>query len=317
MTAFGYFLASEEFTPTQLLEQARRAADAGFTRLAISDHFHPWNDAQGNSPFVWSMIGALSQAVNLPVTTLVTCPTVRLHPAVTAQAAATSSVLLDGRFTLGVGTGEALNEHIHGDRWPRFAERAEMLEEAIEVMRELFTGDLVSHKGAHYTVENARLYTVPDTPPPVYVSGFGPKAADLAGRVGDGLVVMSPDHEVIEAFREAGGAGKPVVGGVKVCWGEDRDKAVDTVHRLWPSEHLPGELCQILSTPAHFEQACELVTRQRIAENVTCGDDVEEHIAAVRAYVDAGCEEVYVGQIGPDNEAFFENYRQKVLPALS
>ncbi|MFG2976837.1 TIGR03557 family F420-dependent LLM class oxidoreductase [Streptomyces sp. NPDC048331] len=317
MTAFGYFLASEEFTPTQLLEQARRAADAGFTRLAISDHFHPWNDAQGNSPFVWSMIGALSQAVNLPVITLVTCPTVRLHPAVTAQAAATSSVLLDGRFTLGVGTGEALNEHIHGDRWPRFAERADMLEEAVEVMRKLFTGDLVSHQGTHYTVENARLYTVPDTPPLIHVSGFGPRAAELAGRVGDGLVVMSPDHEVIDAFREAGGAGKPVVGGVKVCWGEDRDQAVDTVHRLWPTEHLPGELCQVLSTPAHFEQAAELVTRRQIAENVTCGDDVEEHIAAVRAYVDAGFDEVYVGQIGPDNRAFFENYREKVLPALA
>ncbi|MGW6573882.1 TIGR03557 family F420-dependent LLM class oxidoreductase [Streptomyces sp. NPDC054945] len=317
MTAFGYFLASEEFTPAQLLEQARRAADAGFTRLAISDHFHPWNDAQGNSPFVWSVIGALSQAVNLPVITLVTCPTVRLHPAVTAQAAATSSVLLDGRFTLGVGTGEALNEHIHGDRWPRFAERAEMLEEAVEVMRELFTGDLVSHQGAHYTVENARLYTVPDTPPPILVSGFGPKAAELAARIGDGLVVMSPDHEVIDTFREAGGAGKPVVGGVKVCWGEDRDKAVDTVHRLWPTEHLPGELCQVLSTPAHFEQASELVTRRQIAENVTCGDDVEEHLAALRAYVDAGFDEVYVGQIGPDNEALFENYRRKVLPALA
>ncbi|MEV7558351.1 TIGR03557 family F420-dependent LLM class oxidoreductase [Streptomyces sp. NPDC089795] len=317
MTTFGYFLASEEFTPTQLLEQARRAADAGFTRLAISDHFHPWNDAQGNSPFVWSMIGALSQAVNLPVITLVTCPTVRLHPSVTAQAAATSSVLLDGRFTLGVGTGEALNEHIHGDRWPRFAERADMLEEAIEVMRKLFTGDLVSHQGTHYTVENARLYTVPDTPPLIHVSGFGPRAAELAGRVGDGLVVMSPDHEVIDAFREAGGAGKPVVGGVKVCWGEDRDQAVDTVHRLWPTEHLPGELCQVLSTPAHFEQAAELVTRRQIAENVTCGDDVEEHIAAIRAYVDAGFDEVYVGQIGPDNRAFFENYREKVLPALA
>ncbi|MFD7258248.1 TIGR03557 family F420-dependent LLM class oxidoreductase [Streptomyces sp. NPDC059874] len=316
MTSFGYFLACEEFTPGQLLDQARRARAAGFSRLAISDHFHPWNDAQGNSPLVWSMIGALSQAVDLPVITLVTCPTMRLHPAVTAQAAATSSRLLDGRFALGVGTGEALNEHVLGDRWPPFDERAEMLEEAVEVMRKLFTGRQISHRGQYYTVENARLYTAPHARLPVHVSGFGPKAAELAGRIGDGLVTMGPDQEAIGRFRDAGGEGKPVIGGLKVCWDEDREKAVDTAHRLWPTEQLPGELNQILPTPAHFEQASQLVTRRQVAEAVTCGDDVEEHVGAVRAYVDAGFEEVYVGQIGPDNEAFFAAYRDKVLPAL-
>ncbi|MCB5179193.1 TIGR03557 family F420-dependent LLM class oxidoreductase [Streptomyces antimicrobicus] len=316
MTAFGYFLATEEFTPAELLDQARRAEEAGFTRLAVSDHFHPWNDAQGNSPLVWSMIGALSRTVALPVTTLVTCPTVRMHPAVTAQAAATSSVLLDGRFALGVGTGEALNEHVLGDPWPPFAERAAMLEEAVEVMRRLFTGELVSHRGTHYTVENARLYTVPDEPPPIHVSGFGPKAADLAGRIGDGFVLMSPERELIDAFRAGGGAGKPVIGGLKVCWDRDRERAVDTVHRLWPSQLLPGELSQILPTPAHFEQACELVTREQVSESMTCGDDPEAHVEALRAYVDAGFDELYVGQIGPKQEAFFENYRTKVLPAL-
>lgn len=316
MTEFGYFLSCEEFTPAQLLDQARRAAEAGFTRLAISDHFHPWNDAQGNSPFVWSVIGALSQTVDLPVTTLVTCPTVRLHPVVTAQAAATSGVLLDGRFALGVGTGEALNEHVHGDRWPSFAERADMLEEAVGVMRALFTGRQVSHRGRHYTVDNARLYTVPADPPPVLVSGFGPNAAELAGRIGDGFVTMTPDRPLVEKFRAAGGAGKPVVGGVKVCWGDDRDKAVDLVHRLWPTELLPGELAQLLPTPAHFEQASELVTPEMIGDAVTCGDDVEQHVGTVRAYVDAGFDEVYVGQIGSDNEAFFERYGREVLPAL-
>lgn len=317
MTSYGYFLACEEFTPGQLLEQARRAADTGFTRLAISDHFHPWNDAQGNSPLVWSMIGALSQAVHLPVTTLVTCPTMRLHPAITAQAAATSSRLLDGRFALGVGTGEALNEHVLGDRWPSFAERAEMLEEAVELMRELFTGRQVSHRGRHYTVENARLYTAPRGRLPVLVSAFGPKAAELAGRIGDGFVLMGPDEEAMGRFRAAGGEGKPVIGGLKVCWGEDREKAVDTAHRLWPTEQLPGELNQILPTPAHFEQASRLVTRRQVSENIPCGDDVEEHVAAVRAYADAGFEEVYIGQIGSDAEAFFTGYRDKVLPALT
>ncbi|MCZ0978556.1 TIGR03557 family F420-dependent LLM class oxidoreductase [Streptomyces diastatochromogenes] len=316
MTDYGYFLSSEEFTPGELIDQARLAQRAGFTRLAISDHFHPWNDAQGNSAFVWSVIGALSQAVDLPVTTLVTCPTVRLHPAVTAQAAATSSALLGGRFALGVGTGEALNEHVHGDAWPSFETRAEMLDEAVEVMRGLFTGDLVSHRGRHYTVDNARLYTTPEGRLPVYVSAFGPKAAELAGRIGDGFVTMAPDADLVGAFRESGGAGKKVVGGVKVCWSGDRDKAVDLVHRLWPTELLPGELAQVLPTPAHFEQASELVTREMVADAVTCGDEVEEHVETVRAYARAGFDEVYVGQIGPDQEAFFEAYRERVLPAL-
>ncbi|MFJ6053383.1 TIGR03557 family F420-dependent LLM class oxidoreductase [Streptomyces sp. NPDC092307] len=316
MTEFGYFLSCEEFTPAQLLEQARRAEDAGFTRLAISDHFHPWNDAQGSSPLVWSMIGALSQTVDLPVTTLVTCPTVRMHPAVTAQAAATSSVLLDGRFTLGVGTGEALNEHVLGDRWPPFDERAAMLEEAVEVMRALFSGRQVTHKGAHYTVENARLYTTPAGRLPVYVSGFGPQAAELAGRIGDGFVTMGPDEEAIGRFRDAGGAGKPVIGGLKVCWSPDRDKAVDTVHRLWPNEQLPGELAQILPTPAHFEQAGRLVTREQVAAAVPCGDDTDEHVAAIRGYIDAGFDEVHIGQIGPDQESFFTAWQERLLPAL-
>jgi G6PDH family F420-dependent oxidoreductase len=315
MTEYGYFLSCEEFTPAELLDQARRAEQAGFTRLAISDHFHPWNDAQGNSPFVWAMLGALSQAVDLPVTTLVTCPTVRLHPAVTAQAAATSSVLLGGRFALGVGTGEALNEHVNGDRWPSFAERADMLEEAVEIMRELFTGRLVNHRGRHYTVDNARLYTSPRAPLPIHVSGFGPNAAELAGRIGDGFVTMTPDADLVRAFRGGGGAGKPVIGGVKVCWSTDRDKAVETVHRLWPTELLPGELAQILPTPAHFEQASELVTREMVADAVTCGDDADEHTLTVRAYTEAGFDEVYVGQIGPAQEAFFDAYRH-VLPAL-
>ncbi|WP_354637974.1 TIGR03557 family F420-dependent LLM class oxidoreductase [Kitasatospora camelliae] len=317
MTEYGYFLSSEEFTPAELIHQARRAREAGFSRLAISDHYHPWNGAQGNSPFVWSMIGALSQVVDLPVTTLVSCPTVRLHPAVTAQAAATSAVLLDGRFTLGVGTGEALNEHVHGDRWPPFAERAEMLREAVQVMRELFTGREVSHRGRHYTVENARLYTVPERPPAVYVSAFGPAAARLAGEIGDGFVTMTPDRELVRAFRDAGGAGKPVVGGVKVCWNTDWGKAVDTVHRLWPTELLPGELAQLLPTPAHFEQASELVTRRMVADAVTCGDDADEHLATVRSYAQAGFDQVYVGQIGPEQDVFFDAYQQRILPALA
>ncbi|MDI2125365.1 TIGR03557 family F420-dependent LLM class oxidoreductase [Yinghuangia seranimata] len=314
MTAYGYFLSSEEFTPAQLIEQARLAERAGFTRLAISDHFHPWNDAQGSSPFVWSVIGALSQVTTLPVTTLVTCPTVRMHPAVTAQAAATASVLTSGRFRLGVGTGEALNERVAGAPWPPFDVRAAMLEEAVGVMRELFGGDVVNHRGEHYTVENARLYTAPTEHIPVYVSAFGGDALALAARIGDGFVTMQPDAEAVWTFRDSGGGDKPVIGGLKVCWGHDRDKAVTTAHRLWPSEALPGELAQILPTPRHFEQACELVTEDMIADAFTCGPDVDAHVTALRAYADAGFDEVYVGQIGPQDHEFFAFYGEQVLP---
>lgn len=317
MTTFGYFLSSEECQPDQLLEQARLAQEAGFTALAISDHFHPWVDAQGSSPFVWSTIGALSQVTDLPITTLVTCPTVRTHPAVVAQAAATSAVFTHGRFRFGVGTGEALNEHITGEGWPRFETRAEMLEEAVEIIRMLLTRDVINYDGAYYTVDNARLYTVPDNPLPIHVSAFGPQSAQLAGAIGDGLVTVKPDRELIETFRAAGGEGKPVIGGMKVCWDADAHRAAETAHRLWASELLPGELGQILPTPTHFEQATELVTADQVAEQFVCGDDPARHTAAIQEYVDAGFDEVYVSQIGPRYEEFFANYGKQVLPRLN
>ena len=316
MATFGYFLSCEEFQPDELLSQARLAEQAGFDRLAISDHFHPWTGAQGSSPFVWSMIGALSQAAPLPITTLVTCPTVRVHPAVIAQAAATSAVLTDGGFRLGVGTGEALNEHILGTVWPALDVRAEMLEEAVMLIRRLFSGSVVDHQGRHYTVSNARLYTVPDEPPPIYVSAFGPEAAALAGRIGDGLVTMKPDRELIAAFRDAGGAGKPVVGGLKVCFDHDRDRAVRTAHALWASESLPGELNQVLPTTEHFEQASSLVTEEMVSSKTPCGDNAEEYAEAIGKYVDAGFTEIYVGNIGSRYAEFFDFYRDEVLPRL-
>ncbi len=256
----GYFLSTEEYTPSELIDQARQAEQAGFEALWISDHFHPWNDEQGQSPFVWSVIGAISRVCSLPVTTAVTCPTVRIHPAVIAQAAATSNVLLDGRFVLGVGSGEALNEHVTGARWPSIDVRGEMLEEAIEVLRELWTGEFVTHHGRYYTVEHARIYTRAQQPPPIYVSGFGRKSATLAGRIGDGYITTMPDREMLQAFRDAGGAGKPAQAGYKVCWGTDDDACIKAAHRLWGHSGVPGELAQILPSPRHFEQMSQLVT---------------------------------------------------------
>jgi G6PDH family F420-dependent oxidoreductase len=316
MAEYGYFLACEEFAPADLVEQARMAEQAGFQALWISDHYHPWNGEQGQSPFVWSVIGALSQAVSLPIETAVTCPTVRMHPAVVAQAAATAAVMTNGRFRLGVGSGEALNEHILGDAWPPANVRLEMLEEAVQVMRRLFTGEEVSHYGSHYTVENARLYTVPDEPVPIDVSGFGPKATSLASRVGDGYITMMPDEPMVEQFRKGGGSSGLVSGGTKVCYGADRAEAVRTVRRLWSNQLLPGEMGQILPTPSHFEQLDPLVSEETVAENTVCGDDPDEHVAALTAFVDAGFDRVYVGQIGPDQRGFFDFYRTKVLPNL-
>jgi G6PDH family F420-dependent oxidoreductase len=314
----GYFLACEEFGPNELVEQARLAQRAGLDRLWISDHYHPWNDEQGHSPFVWSVIGALATAVpGMHVTTAVTCPTVRIHPAVIAQAAATSAVLLDGRFALGVGSGEALNEHILGDGWPEADVRLEMLEESIDVLRGLWEGGQYSHYGVHYAVENARIYTLPDTPPDILVSGFGPKSVDLAARAGDGYVTVGPDRESVDRFRSGGGGSKLVQGGTKVCWGPDEAECVKTVHRLWPNEALPGELAQILPQPAHFEQATELVREEMIAESVPCGPDVDRIVQTFQEFADAGFDELYVQQIGDRQAEFFEMLERDVLPRFS
>src|SRR4051794_26935818 len=220
----GYFLSSEEYSPAELIEQAKGAERAGFTGLWISDHYHPWVDAQGQSPFVWSSIGALSQVCGLPITTAVTCPTVRIHPAVIAQAAATSAVLTGGRFRLGVGTGEALNEHIFGDAWPELDVRLEMLEEAIEIIRGLWEGKVYSHHGKHYTVENARIYTLPEKPVEILISGFGPKAVEVAGRIGDGYVSTMPDRDLVDRFRSSGGGGKVAQAGFKAAFAASADE---------------------------------------------------------------------------------------------
>jgi G6PDH family F420-dependent oxidoreductase len=315
MPEIGAFLSSEEHGPLDLLTQAKLAERAGFHSVFISDHFHPWIDRQGESPFVWSVIGAISAATRHKVTTGVTCPTVRIHPAILAQAAATTQILLEGRFVFGVGTGEALNEHILGDRWPSVEIRLQMLEEAIEVIRLLWKGGLVNHHGEFYTVENARLYSVPDSPPPIAVSGFGPKAAALAARVGDGYITVQPDRELLGAYREHGGQG-PSIAAVKVCWGPDEKKARTLAHELWPTECLSGQLSQELPMPAHFESAAEIVTEQMVGDILACGPDPERHVKAISAYLEAGFDEVYVNQIGPDQEGFFEFYAREIRPRL-
>jgi G6PDH family F420-dependent oxidoreductase len=310
----GYFLACEEFAPHELLDQARMARDAGFEGFWISDHFHPWIDAQGQSPFVWSMIGALSQVSDLPVTTAVTCPTTRIHPAIIAQSAATSAVLHHGRFVLGVGTGEALNEHIYGDAWPRADVRLEMLEEAVDIMRKLWAGGFVDHDGEHYTVENARIYTLPERPPPVYVSGFGPKSVELAGRIGDGYITTRPDADSVARFRDLAGADRPAQGGFKASYADTEDEGVRIAYERWPSSGVPGELNQVLPSPRHFEQVSKLVPPETVGQRFVCGRDPDRHLEKIDEYAKAGFTEVYVANTGPHQEGFFEMYRTQVLP---
>jgi G6PDH family F420-dependent oxidoreductase len=315
MTAFGYFLSTEEYTPQELLEQAALAEEAGFDALWISDHFHPWNDEQGQSAFVWSVIGALSRVCRLPVMTAVTCPTMRISPVIVAQAAATSAVLHDGRFRLGVGSGEALNENIHGQAWPGAEVRLEMLEEAVEVMRRLWTGEVVDHHGTYYTIDNARIYTLPERPPEVWVSGFGPQATRLAGRIGDGYVTTSPDQELLDLFRSTSG-GKPAAAGLKAAWAPTEEEGVEHAHRLWRTSGVPGELAQVLPTPRHFEQAAKLVTPDMTRDSLVCGPDVERHVASYAPYLEAGFDEVYVAAIGPHYRDMISRFGADVLPAV-
>ncbi len=314
MTELGIFFSCEERSALEIVRAARHSEEAGIRSAWISDHFHPWTDAQGESPFVWSVLGAVAEATrSMRWMTAVTCPIVRTHPGIVAHAAATTATLMPGRFRLGVGSGEALNEHIFGARWPQADVRLEMLEEAVEVIRLMWQGGVQSHHGRHYTLESARLYSLPDEPPAILVSGFGPKAIALAGRIADGFVTVGPDADAVKAYREHGGRG-PITGGLKVCWGPDRDECVRTVHRLWPNEALSGELAQVLPSPHHFEQATELVTEDHISDALPCGPDPEEHVAAIQAYVDAGFDEVYVGQIGPGHDGFVDFYAREVLP---
>lgn len=316
MTKFGYTLSSEEHGPKDLVLAGTEAEARGFDFLSISDHFHPWIERQGHSPFVWSVLGAIAASTStIEVGTGVTCPTTRIHPAIIAQATATTALLFDGRFFLGVGTGEALNEHILGDQWPRPEIRRAMLAEAVDVIRELWSGDTVDFHGDFYEVDNARLFDPPEAAPPIIVSGFGDDAAELAGRMGDGYWGHAPDADTIAAFRDAGGSG-PTYAQLTLCYASDESKARQTVHEIWPTAGVPGQLSQDLPTFTHFEQAAELVTEELATKSIPCGPDPDPVLGLVRKFVDAGYDHLYFHQIGPDQDGFFEFWTKSLQPAL-
>jgi G6PDH family F420-dependent oxidoreductase len=317
MTSWGYTLSSEEHDPTDLVRWAQRAEELGFDFLTISDHFHPWIGRQGQSAFVWSTIGAVAartERIRLGVG--VNCPIGRYHPAIVAQAAATSAVLLgEGRFFLGVGTGELLNEHVVGLRWPTIEVRQQMLVEAVEIIRALWTGDSIDVAGTYFTVENARLYTRPEQAPEIIVSGFGPSSVELAARIGDGLWSTSPSGELLQHYRDAGGTG-PIIGQATMCWAPDAASARRTMHEIWPNAGVPGQLSQDLPTPTHFEQVAALVTEDDAVGSSPMGNDPEAFLASLRTYEDAGYTHVHVHQVGPDQDGFFDFWEREVRPKL-
>lgn len=292
------------------------AEDRGFDFVSISDHYHPWISAQGHSPFVWSVLGGIGAATEtIEVGVGVSCPILRIHPAILAQAVATTGLLLDERLIWGVGTGENLNEHVLGDPWPAYEVRAAMLEESVALIRRLWSEESVTHRGDHFTVEDARILDRPDKPVPIVISAFGDKSAELAARIGDGLWLSSLNAETIRAFEQAGGSG-PVFSQLTLCWGRDRDEAIALAHRQWPNTGLPGQLNQELRTMLDFEQAVELVTPELISKEVPCGPDPEPVIEKVLEARDAGVDHLYFHQIGDDQDGFITFWEKEIRDAL-
>jgi coenzyme F420-dependent glucose-6-phosphate dehydrogenase len=317
MVQIGYTLSSEEHAPGDLLLYGRIAEESGFDFLTISDHFHPWTSRQGQSPLVWSVLGGLSvKTERVPIMTAVTCPTIRIHPAIVAQAAATTAALLPDRFVLGLGSGENLNEHVVGMGWPHPEERLEMLEEAIDLIRRLWTGELVTEWTDHFTVDRARLYTLPETSPPIAVAASTAAAAKLAGRSGDALISTAPDDEIVDAFRDAGGDGQPAYGQVTVCYGPDEQKAKDEALEWWPNTSVPGEVGVELAEPQHFEEVAKLIFADSVAEKVVCGPGTEPILEKIGLFVDAGFDHVFLHQVGPRQEEFLEFAKGTLLPAI-
>jgi coenzyme F420-dependent glucose-6-phosphate dehydrogenase len=316
VTAIGYALSSEEHGPRDLVRNARRAEEAGFTFALISDHYHPWIERHPHSPFVWGVLGAIAQATErLIVGTGVTCPTMRIHPAIIAQAAATAADLMPGRFFLGVGTGENLNEHILGQGWPEWDVRAEMLEEAIEVIRALWSGEVVSRRGGYYRVQNAQLYSLPESLPPIRVAASGAKMARIAGRISDGLISTAPDREIIDVYRDAGGRG-PLIGQMSVCWAESDAKARTTALEWWPTAALHGEVSQELPNPSQFTDLAKSVTEDQVAAAILCSRDADRHLEKIAEYADAGYDHVYIHQVGPDQDGFIDFAARELLPRI-
>jgi G6PDH family F420-dependent oxidoreductase len=317
MAAIGYTMMGEQRSPKDMVGDVVAAEHTGFDFSVISDHFHPWVEAQGHSPYTWSVLGAAAQATErIPLMTYVTCPTIRYHPAIVAQKAATVALLSDGRFILGLGAGEQLNEHVVGRAWPPADVRHELLSEAVDIIHMLWDGGYVTHRGRHFTVQDAKLFDRPSLPPRIGLAASGRESCELAGHKADMLIAVEPRPELVRMFAEAGGRGKPAVAQILVCWGPDegRCRALAMQQAAWAP--LDWKVRSELPSPVNFESASEFMTEDEVASVIPCGPSAAGIIDGVRQYVDAGFDQVAFLQLGENQREFCEFYAGELAPTL-
>ncbi|WP_370423636.1 TIGR03557 family F420-dependent LLM class oxidoreductase [Streptomyces sp. QH1-20] len=309
----GYKLATESFGPGELIRQAVRAEQAGFDFVEMSDHFHPWLDNQGHSPFTWTVLGAIAvKTERIGLVTGVTCPTVRYHPAIIAQAAATLALVCDGRFTLGVGSGERLNEHVIGPGFPGSVRvRHEMLREALEIIRSLWRGGYRSYEGKHLRLEDARVFDLPEQLPLIPVAAGGAAAARIAAELGDGLFATEPKSELVRHYREAGGSG-PCYAEVPMAWADDEHTAAKAVLETSRWAVTGWKVMSELPNPANFDAATTTVREEDILEQFACGPDPTRYVEAAQGYVDAGFDHLVMQNAGPDPDGFIDFYQREL-----
>ncbi len=317
MAEIGYTMMCEQRSPKDLVADLVHAERAGFDFSVISDHFHPWLEEQGHSGYAWSVLGAAAQATErIPLMTYVTCPIVRYHPAIVAQKAATMAILSDGRFSLGLGAGENLNEHVVGRGWVPVDVRHEMFREAIEIIRALFEGGYVTYHGAYFDVDSAKLFDKPAEPVPIGVSVSGRRSCGIAGEMGDFLIATEPKGELVEMFREAGGEGKPHVAQLPVCWGPDEAECRSLAREQFAWATTGWKVQAELPNPVNFAAATQLVREEDVAQTVPCGPDASGIVEGVKQFVDAGFERVALVQIGDRQEEFCEFYESELAGPL-
>ena len=326
MTKIGYAAMLEQFHPTDLLDWCAQAESAGFEAgFMVSEHFHPWTPQQGNSAFAWAFMGALGQRTSLNFGTAVTCPGFRYHPAVIAHAAATIGAMYPGRFYLGLGAGEALNEHVVGGEWPEIGIRSAMMFESIEIINKLFTGKVVKHKGDFFTLESAKLYTLPEVPVPVYVATAGPINAKKTGKFADGIITVGAADEKIsmlwekfeEGAREAGKevASTPKMLQIHISWAATDEEAVQNALVEWPNGGMPFPK-QDIKNPEDFAAMAKLVKPEDFKNRVLMTSDLEAHTKHIQHYVDMGFDEIHLHNVGRNQPEFIDAFGTEVIPRL-
>ncbi|MBE7187061.1 TIGR03557 family F420-dependent LLM class oxidoreductase [Jatrophihabitans endophyticus] len=322
MTRFGYTLMTEQSGPRELVRYAVGAERAGFDFEVSSDHYFPWLVEMGHAPYAWAVLGAAAQATErVELMTYVTCPTVRYHPAVVAQKAATLGLLADNRFTLGLGSGEVLNEHVVGQGWPAAATRQAMLVEAIEIIRSLHTGEQLTWAGEHYRVDSAKIWDLPDEPVPLAAAVSGASSIEKFAPLVDHLIAVEPDAELVRGWDDARsrselGAGRKI-GQIPICWGPDKDRAVDRAHELFRWFGGGWHVNADLPTPVAFDAASQFVRKDDVAGSIACGPDLDELAESVRPFLDAGFTDVALVQVGDESQSeFLENVAGPLLDRL-